>query len=105
MRNLIREYKDVFALSSDDFGCTDVTEHEIPLTSQAPIKKPFRRILPNQIKEVREHIEKLLKDQVNEESCSAYASPIVLQVVRKKDQSLSLVMRYIFTTLLVYLDD
>ena len=90
--NLLREYKDVFALSSDDFGCTDVIEHEIHLTTEAPIKQPFRRIPPNQVKEVREHVEKLLKDQVIEESCSAYASPIVL--VRKKDQSLRMCIDY-----------
>lgn len=83
---LLAQYADVFAINDEDLGYTDQVEHEIPLLDQTPISQPYRRIPPNQYKEIREHIAELLRKGVIRESSSSYASPIVL--VRKTDGSL-----------------
>ena len=57
-----------------------------------PIKLPHRRIPPHQMDEVREHINKLLKQNIIRRSTSPYAAPVVL--VRKKDGSLRLCVDY-----------
>lgn len=89
---LLAQYVDVFAINDEDLGYTDRVEHEIPLLDQTPISQPYRRIPPNQYKEVREHIAELLRKGVIKESSSSYASPIVL--VRKADGSLRLCVDY-----------
>lgn len=57
-----------------------------------PIKLPHRRIPPHQVDEVREHINKLLKQKIIRRNTSPYAAPVVL--VRKKDESLRLCVDY-----------
>ncbi|KAL0153780.1 hypothetical protein M9458_050896, partial [Cirrhinus mrigala] len=52
----------------------------------------FRRIPPSEYEVVKAHINQLLETQVIRESCSPYASPIVL--VKKKDGSLRMCVDY-----------
>lgn len=85
---LLEKYSFVFATEDEDLGYTERVQHEIHLTDDIPVTQPYRRIPPTQYSEVREHIGKLLKKGVIQESSSAYASPIVL--VRKADGSLRL---------------
>ena len=66
-------------------------EHEIHLTSEVPIKLPYRHIPPKYMMEVMTHI-RGLEQGVIEESVSPYAAPIVL--VRKKNKSLRLCVDY-----------
>lgn len=82
----------MFARSDLDLGCTNLITHDIPLTDNIPIRQRYRRIPPSDYDEIRAHIRKLLDSQVIRESCSPYASPIVL--VRKKDGSLRLCVDY-----------
>ncbi|XP_028290920.1 uncharacterized protein LOC114454569 [Gouania willdenowi] len=89
---LLAQYANVFALQDEDLGYTDRVKHEIHLVDDAPVAQPYRRIPPTQYNEVREHIKKLLKKGVIQESTSAYASPVVL--VRKADGSLRLCVDY-----------
>lgn len=89
---LLRRYADVFAVCEEDLGYTDRVKHEISLVDDTPVAQPYRRIPPNQVEEVREHISKLLRKGVIHESSSSYASPIVL--VRKTDGSLRLCVDY-----------
>ncbi|XP_029902664.1 uncharacterized protein LOC115355879 [Myripristis murdjan] len=89
---LLRKYADVFAVNDEDLGYTDRVKHEIPVVDDVPVSQPYRRIPPNQYKEVREHISELLKKGVIQESSSPYASPVVL--VRKSDGSLRLCVDY-----------
>lgn len=90
--SLIEKYSAVFASDDEDLGYTDKVQHEIHLTDEVPVTQPYRRIPPTQYREVREHIARLLKKGVIQESASAYASPIV--VVRKPDGSLRLCIDY-----------
>ncbi|XP_056609057.1 uncharacterized protein LOC130426352 [Triplophysa dalaica] len=92
LKTILDKYSSVFAVNDDDLGYTDKVQHEIHLTNDIPVNQPYRRIPPNQYQEVREHISKLLKKGVIQESVSAYASPVVL--VRKTDGSLRLCVDY-----------
>lgn len=89
---LLMKYADVFAVHDEDLGYTDRVKHEIPVVDETPVSQPYRRIPPNQYKEVREHISELLRKGVIQESSSSYASPVVL--VRKSDGSLRLCVDY-----------
>ncbi len=73
-------------------GCTTLISHEIPLTDEVPIRQMYRRIPPAEYDAVKAHINQLLESQVIRESCSPYASPIVL--VKKKDGALRLCVDY-----------
>ena len=89
---LIQEYGDVFAENEQDLGCATGVEHEIHLTSEVPIRLPYRHLPPPCIPEVKAHVKGLLKQGVVEDSVSPYAAPIV--IVRKKDGSLRLCVDY-----------
>lgn len=89
---VLYQYRDVFAENEQELGCATGVEHEIHLTSDVPIKLPYRHIPPKCMTEVKAHIKGLLEQGVIEESVGPYAAPIVL--VRKKDQSLRLCVDY-----------
>ena len=67
-------------------------KHRIPTTDDVPVSQPFQRIPPTQYQEVKDHIQKLLKDDIIQESHSPYAYPVV--TVRKKDGSMRLCVDY-----------
>lgn len=76
----------------EDIGISTTVTHSINLTDDTLIKIPHRRIPPNQIEEVRQHIQQLLKQGIIRKSRSPYAAPIV--IVKKKDGSLRLCVDY-----------
>lgn len=49
LRALLRQYADVFAMSDDDIGYTEVVEHEIPVMDEIPVAQANRRIPPKSI--------------------------------------------------------
>ena len=89
---LLYKYREVFAEDEQELRCATAVEHEIHLTSDVPIKLPYRHIPPKCMTEVKAHIKGLLEHGVIEESVSPYAAPIVL--IRKKDKSLRLCVDY-----------
>ena len=89
---LLVRYKDSFAWSDMDFGYTDRVKHQIRLTCDTPQARPFRRIPPSALAEVKSHIEDLLSKGIIEPSSSPYAAPIV--VVRKKNGDIRLCCDY-----------
>ncbi len=82
----------MFSAHDGDLGCTDLISHEIPVLDSAPVRQRYRRIPPSEYEVVKAHINQLLETNVIRESCSPYASPIVL--VRKKDGSLRMCVDY-----------
>lgn len=92
VRALLREYQSVFSTHEGDLGCTNLLSHEIPLTDDTPVRQRYRRIPPSEYEVVKTHISQLLDTQIIRESCSPYASPIVL--VKKKDGSLRMCVDY-----------
>ena len=51
-RELILAYHDVFALESNELGCTSAIEHEIHIENSKPFKEQFRCIPPPLLEEV-----------------------------------------------------
>ena len=44
VRELVLAYRDVFALESNELGCTSAIEHEIRIKNDVPFKERFWRI-------------------------------------------------------------
>ena len=61
-RSLLAEYHHLFSLEKNEIGHTKAAEHVIELKdpNAAPFKEQFRRILPPQVDEVREHLKLML---------------------------------------------
>lgn len=92
VKALLLEYQSVFSMHEGDLGCTRLLSHEIPLTDDVPVRQRYRRIPPSEYELVKTHINQLLDSQIIRESCSPYASPIVL--VKKKDGSQRMCVNY-----------
>lgn len=82
----------VFYIFEGDLGCTDLLCHDIPLLDDTPVRQRYWHIPPSEYEVVRAHTNQLLETQVIQESCSPYASPIVLG--KKKGCSLRMCMDY-----------
>ena len=83
---LMKEYQHLFALDDLELGSTSQIKHEIKLSDPKPFKDCYRQIPPQQFKEVRAHLQDMLKVGAICKSTSPWASPVVLR--RKKDGSL-----------------
>ena len=46
VRELVLAYHDVFALESNELGCTSAMEHEIHIKNSKPFKEQFQHIPP-----------------------------------------------------------
>ncbi|PIK46224.1 Retrovirus-related Pol polyprotein from transposon [Apostichopus japonicus] len=80
---LLKDYADVFARSSDDLGYTTLVQHKLDTGSARPVKQSARRV-PVQLRDQeRELLKQMLDTGVIEPSASPWASPIVL--VKKKN--------------------
>ncbi len=86
IRDLLTTWKCAFSQGEWDLGYTDLVQHEIKLNDPKPFKDKPRRIPPALYDEIRVHLREMLKLGVIRESCSPYASNVVL--VRKKDNTL-----------------
>ena len=67
-------------------------QHQIPTCDDIPVNQRHRRIHPNQLAEVKQHLQDLLDKGVIRPSQSNYASSIVL--VRKKNGALRMCVDY-----------
>ena len=59
-RELVLAYHDVFALESNELGCTSTIEHEIHIDNSEPFKEQFRCIPPPLLEEVRASLRNML---------------------------------------------
>ena len=61
-RSLLTKYHDLFSLEKNEIGRTKMAKHVIELKDPdaAPFKEQFRKILPPQVDEVREHLKLML---------------------------------------------
>ena len=82
LASLLRRFQDVFCRDQDDLGFTSTIRHSIPTITDQPVCVPHRRVPPHQMKEVKAHLEKLLRQEIIRPSSSPYAAPVV--VVREK---------------------
>ena len=86
VKELFREYGQLFALDDLDLGYTSIVKHKIELDDYRPFKDRYLQIPPHQYEEVRKHLNEMLKIGTIWKSNSLWASAVVL--VRKKDGSL-----------------
>ena len=80
---LLTEFADVFAVSSDDLGHTSLVSHKINTGPSQPIRQPARRLPLHKRAEADLLNQEMLQKGVIEPSSSPWVSPIVL--VKKKD--------------------
>lgn len=80
--NLINEYRDCFATSLAELGCTNITSMDIELKDSTPVVYRPYRLSYTERAEVRSMIDDLLSHGIIRESSSPYASPILM--VKKK---------------------
>ena len=81
LRQLLKEYKDVFSKEGDPISSTSLVEHEIH-TEGPPVRLPFRWQNPIVGELEQSQIKEMLKDGVVRPSASPWASPVVM--VKKK---------------------
>lgn len=91
IEKFLKEHADCFP-KEGEVGFSDLVQHTIPTTDDAPVSQPYRRIPPQQLMEVKSHIHTLLEQGVIKPTHSPYASPIVL--ARKKDGTLRMCVDY-----------
>ena len=82
-KELLRDFKDITALSDDDLGRTRLLYHHICTGDTQPIRQRARRLPLHQHSQVRKLLNDMLDNGIIEPSTGPWASPIVL--VRKKD--------------------
>ncbi|GFT19527.1 retrovirus-related Pol polyprotein from transposon opus [Nephila pilipes] len=82
---MLREFKELFPKSSEEFGRTNLTKHRIDTGNPPPIKQHPRRLPFAKVEEVKDLLKDMQAKGVIEPSTSPWASPIIL--VRKKDGS------------------
>ena len=86
VRELVLAYHDVFALESNELGCTSAIEHEIRIENEEPFKEWFRRIPPPLLEEVCTSLRDMLESGAIHPSQSPWCNAVVL--VWKKDITL-----------------
>ena len=82
---LLHRHKDVFSLSEQDLGRTNLVTHNIDTGDARPIKQHPRRTSPSKHAEIERQVEDLLQRGIVKKSNSPWSSPVVL--VTKKDGS------------------
>ena len=85
LRQLLKEYKDVFSREGDPISSTSLVEPEIH-TEGLPVRLQFWRQNPIVRELEQSQIKDMLKDGVVRPSASPWASPVVM--VKKKDGSM-----------------
>ena len=85
-RELVFSYHDVFALESNELGCTSAIEHEIRIKNSKPFKKWFWCIPPSLLEGVHASLRDMLEAGAIHPSQSPWCNAVVL--VRKKDGTL-----------------
>ena len=85
LKQLIAANADVFALSDDELGHTDLVQHHVDTGDSPPIKQPVRRVPFFYRDKIANLVVEMEDLGVIQKSCSAWSSPVVL--IPKKDGS------------------
>ena len=91
-RELVLAYHDVFALESNELGCTSAIEHEIHIENDEPFKEWFRRIPLPFLEEVCASLRDMLEAGAIHPSQSPWCNVVIL--VWKKDGTLCFCMDF-----------
>ena len=83
VNTLVLAYHDVFALESNELGCTSAIEHEIRIENDEPFKEWFQHIPLPLLEEVRASLQDMLQAGVIRPSQSPWCNVVIF--VQKKD--------------------
>ena len=86
VRELVLAYCDVFALESNELGCTSAIKHEICIKNSKPFKEQFWHIPPPLLEEVHTSLQDMLEAGAICPSQSPWCNVVVL--IWKKDGTL-----------------
>lgn len=92
LTDLLLKYKDSFASSTKDLGCTNLVQMKIKLTTDQPIYRQPYRLSHSEQEIVKSKVAELLDAGIIKESESNYASPVIL--VKKKNGDSRLCVDY-----------
>ncbi len=89
---LLIQHQGIFSKDDADLGMTHLVEHTIETGDARPVKQPPRKVPIALAGEEKKAIDQMLKQNIIQESCSPWASPVVL--VRKKNGKIRLCIDY-----------
>ena len=89
---LLKEYSDIFSLSKNDIGLTNLVEHEIDTGNAKPIACSYRRIPFGLEDKVDDLIQELVDKRIIQPSESPWNAPLV--VIPKKNGDIRLTVDY-----------
>jgi transposase InsO family protein len=92
LRDILKQYADVFSSSEFDLGRTGIVKHEIDTGSARPIKQMLRRQPIAQLPHIDKQVQDMLDQGIIEPSQSPWVSNVV--VVGKKDGTLRFCIDY-----------
>ena len=75
LRALVGEFRDVFALTNDKLGCTNVVENRIETGDSPPITSPPRRAGLPKVEIIREEVNAMLEQGIIRPSQIPYSFP------------------------------
>ena len=78
VRDLITEFRFLFALDDLDLRKTSVGKHTMKLTNPTPFNERYMQILPNQFEEMKKYMQEMQEIGAIKKSCSPLASAVVL---------------------------
>ena len=87
-RELVLAYHDIFALESNELGCTSAIEHEIRIDNSKPFKEWFRHIPPPLLEEVHASLWDMLDAGTIHLSQSLWCNVVVLVIKKRWHSSL-----------------
>ena len=92
VRSCVLQAQDVFAVEKGELGNVSEVQHRIETEDGSPVRQAPRRVPFSLRPEISRMVNEMLRARVIEESCSPWASPVVL--VRKKDGTLRFCVDY-----------
>ena len=85
IKNLVHQFRDIFAENDDDMGCTDMAEQEIILKDNIPVRSKYYNIPLALKSKAEKEVKRLMDLRIIEPSTSTWHSPSF--VMAKSDGS------------------
>ena len=85
LEDIIREFRDVFAVRDSELGAANQVYHHINAGDSRPIKLPPHKVATGKLRDVKAEVQDMLQRGIIQQSNSPYSAPIVM--VRKTDGS------------------